>query len=386
MPPANVAPTAAFSVSAADLTATLDASGSADPDGSIASYAWDFGDGSTGSGKVVTHTYAAAGTRTVRLTVTDDKGATSSTTLSITVAAPVAPPGSTVLTDGSVVNARGIMTGTTHGVLVGGSYGSNSDPVDWEASAGRNLGVNRRFYTSSQVSSAVTAAQDALAHNRVPWISFKLPYTWEDMAAGKGDAWTLDLVKRLDALDGPVYLAFHHEPEGDGNITAWKQMQERLGPIVRSNSDNVAFTVVLTGWNQLYGDAQYRLDSMMPNTKVDLVGFDVYEKYGTNNSSGTMITKWTDFENDYFKPLSAWAAAHDMAWGLAETAYDDDAYAVKPDWISQNIALAEKYGAQAWAYFNTGLNNNASGSAWALETAGEQAAFKTGITGTASLG
>ena len=50
----------------------FDGSGSVDPDGSIVSYMWDFGDGSTGSGVTPTHTYAAAGDYTVTLTVVDN--------------------------------------------------------------------------------------------------------------------------------------------------------------------------------------------------------------------------------------------------------------------------------------------------------------------------
>ena len=45
---------------------------STDPDGRIESYAWDFGDGTTGSGVNVTHSYEAVGTYKVTLTVTDD--------------------------------------------------------------------------------------------------------------------------------------------------------------------------------------------------------------------------------------------------------------------------------------------------------------------------
>jgi len=60
--------------------------GSADPDGSIAGYAWSFGDGATGSGVAPQHTYAAAGTYTATLTVTDNLGATGQATASVNVA------------------------------------------------------------------------------------------------------------------------------------------------------------------------------------------------------------------------------------------------------------------------------------------------------------
>ncbi len=61
-------------------SATFDASSSLDPNGSIASYAWDFGDGSTGSGVSVSHTFAQDGAFTVRVTVTDGDGLTDSAT------------------------------------------------------------------------------------------------------------------------------------------------------------------------------------------------------------------------------------------------------------------------------------------------------------------
>ncbi len=78
-PVQNQPPTAAFTVACDALACSFDASGSSD-DGTIASYAWNFGDGSSGTGQTATHTYADAGDRTVRLTVTDDAGATGSTT------------------------------------------------------------------------------------------------------------------------------------------------------------------------------------------------------------------------------------------------------------------------------------------------------------------
>jgi len=82
-------PIAAFSASVKaaprGLPILFDASASMDPDGSIVSYAWDFGDGQTGAGISVTHAYATNGTFTVRLTVTDDLGAIDNTAGSIEI-------------------------------------------------------------------------------------------------------------------------------------------------------------------------------------------------------------------------------------------------------------------------------------------------------------
>ncbi|HYU05745.1 MAG TPA: PKD domain-containing protein [Thermoplasmata archaeon] len=65
---------------------TFNASASYDPDGTIASYAWTFGDGTNGSGRTVTHAYPDAGQYTVTLTVTDNGGLTAIHSETVTVA------------------------------------------------------------------------------------------------------------------------------------------------------------------------------------------------------------------------------------------------------------------------------------------------------------
>ena len=120
---------------------------------------------------------------------------------------------------------------------------------------GQQLGVRRTYYGATQVDKAVSVSKADLAMDRLPWISFKLPYSWAEMAAGKGDAWATDLAAKLNKLDGPVWLAFHHEPEGDGDIKQWTAMQAHLAPIVRAAAPNVAYTIVVTGYHQFYGSA-----------------------------------------------------------------------------------------------------------------------------------
>lgn len=82
-PPQNIPPTASFTAQCTELDCTVDASGSSDPDGTIASYGWDFGDGATASGMTAGHQYATSGTYTVTLTVTDDDAASGSTTRTV---------------------------------------------------------------------------------------------------------------------------------------------------------------------------------------------------------------------------------------------------------------------------------------------------------------
>jgi len=85
----NEPPTADFSVDPSSpvvgetVTVAADA---ADPDGSIASYEWEFGDGTTATGSTASTTYDAADDYAVALTVTDDDGATDTATQTVTVA------------------------------------------------------------------------------------------------------------------------------------------------------------------------------------------------------------------------------------------------------------------------------------------------------------
>lgn len=88
-PPPTGAPVADFTFfprsGAPPLLVTFDASSSYDADGSIVSYRWNFGDGATGAGQIVTHTYNRSGLFSITLTVTDNEGKTDSATRSLSL-------------------------------------------------------------------------------------------------------------------------------------------------------------------------------------------------------------------------------------------------------------------------------------------------------------
>jgi PKD repeat protein len=86
--PAPLPPVARFTSSCNEAACSFSGYGSYDPDGSIVSYAWSFGDGTVATGVVTpSHTYAGAGTYAVTLTVTDDDGLSNAQTQNVLVRA-----------------------------------------------------------------------------------------------------------------------------------------------------------------------------------------------------------------------------------------------------------------------------------------------------------
>jgi PKD repeat protein len=91
-PSPNASPVADFSYTCDGLACTFDGGDSYDPDGSLASFSWDFGDGNQGGSASTSHSYGSAGSYVVTLTVTDNAGATDSVETTVSVSGGGADP------------------------------------------------------------------------------------------------------------------------------------------------------------------------------------------------------------------------------------------------------------------------------------------------------
>ena len=162
---ANVAPTAAFTSAATNLKIDVDGTTSTDPDGTLASYAWNFGDNSTGTGATASHTYAAAGTYTVTLTVTDNAGTTNTTSKPVTVTAAAPTAIATDLFARTVAGGWGTsdpggawtMNGSSSLFSVNGSAGQIK-----MATAGAGPSVNLTTVSATELNGSVDIALDKL--------------------------------------------------------------------------------------------------------------------------------------------------------------------------------------------------------------------------------
>ena len=159
---ANALPTASFTATPttgrAPLPVAFDGRASADPDGTIGSYQWDFGDGQVGTGATTSHTYSAGGTFNARLTVTDNEGGTGTTTRTITVSAPVGNVRVTVQDANGVAVSGASVVATVGGVSKSGTTDASGAVLLTDVVAGTGtVQISRDTYVPKTLPVTVTS-------------------------------------------------------------------------------------------------------------------------------------------------------------------------------------------------------------------------------------
>ncbi|RZU34448.1 PKD domain-containing protein [Blastococcus saxobsidens] len=205
-PPApDAAPTAAFTSVVDGLAVAVDGSSSADAEGPVASYAWDFGDGGTASGATASHTYASAGEYPVTLTVTDSAGSTGRVTRQVTVTGPApdaAPTAAfTSVVDGLAVAVDGSSSADAEGPVASyawdfgdGGTASGARASHTYASAGEypvTLTVTDSAGSTGRVTRQVAVTGPAPADGLVAADAFDREVTGGWGPADLGGNWTV---------------------------------------------------------------------------------------------------------------------------------------------------------------------------------------------------
>jgi hypothetical protein len=301
--------------------------------------------------RTVTATATVTATRTV-------PGPTATVTATQTVAGPTATvtmPGSTATSTAGATPTATTPVGATR-PYVGAAIQGNGDPATVEAEAGRVLGLHRTYWNYSKVPASITQATADAKAGRIPWLSYKLSVSWADAASGAADDATRALAKQLATVPGEVWVALHHEPEGDGNLADWVAVQKRLLPLLHA-APNVRTTTILTAWDTFdSGNAAYSLSSLWPGSMVDIMGFDAYNPYGDANHPDK---GWTEMKH-YYDQIAPAAKARGVNWAIAETGYTDAAAAKDPDWLTRaydDMANRTDLPGLGLSYFDSNVNS-----------------------------
>jgi hypothetical protein len=284
-----------------------------------------------------------------------------------------AAPPTTTTTAAPAPPARGSFAGDPAvGTLYwGAAVGGNDDPARHEDPAGHVLTVRRTFFQwRHRTGYMVDTARADLAEGRLPWVSTKTP-SWAEMAAGDHDAAIDEMLRALDALNGPVWLTIHHEPEGGGGINAPddpagpaghvamnRRVRERMDAL---GTDNIALAPILMSWTWDPRSGRNASEWWAPGI-YDFLGVDHYEEQEASLVTGV----WYD--------VRRFAAARgvDVAvgeWGMRGT--DAAAGQRVRDWFDHAAAShADGRGARVIGLAAFDSHLNAPTGSWELR--GEQ--------------
>jgi PKD repeat protein len=207
----------------AGTEAVFSGAASYDPDGTIVSYAWDFGDGSTGNGMRATHSYAAEGTYTVSLTVTDNEGAQATDIISLATRSnqpPTADAGSDqTVVAGEQVVFSGAASHDPDGTIVSYSW----DFGDGTYAGGMSVTHTYAAGGTYNVSLTVTDNEYAQATDPIMITVTPAPPTNNPPTANAGGSRTIEATSPLGMtvlLDGSA----SSDPDGDTLTFTWNTL------------------------------------------------------------------------------------------------------------------------------------------------------------------
>jgi hypothetical protein len=217
---------------------------------------------------------------------------------------------------------------------------ADNDPFskisDLETTIGRGFDVHR--VRSDQANPNILAnnspVQDAIAHNRIPWLSIKMG-RWDQVASGVKDNQIDNLAERVKQLGHPIFLTVNYEPEDEtatnyttaDYVAAWRRYHNRFA---EAGVTNVSWGFVVKATSLDPNDGLYaNATAMYPGDDyVDWIGVDSYNML------------------------------YDLQAGYDHCKNNEKKNESKPKDVADLITNRSKYPCQSERYTNEGLTNN----------------------------
>jgi hypothetical protein len=155
---------------------------------------------------------------------------------------------------------------------------------------------------------AITKVGQDIAAGRVPWPSFKLTTngatktfdaTWAQAAAGTVDSRIIQILDGMSSAaggKGPIFVTWHHEPNGDGQTAAnYLAMNRHMQSLMAAYPNIVHVGAVLSAgyWQMSQGGGWNAVDWMRSDS-CDLFGLDIYNPWSPANGKA-----WTTVDQTW---------------------------------------------------------------------------------------
>lgn len=251
-------------------------------------------------------------------------------------------------------------------------YGASLPPSrsisQWEADLGARLAVHRSFFRRDGAAPLVAQSGDDLKMGRLPHVSIKPKGTWADIASGRRDQWLDGMIDGLAALDGPVFLTVHHEPENDAGADGMRAgdfvaMQQRVIKRAGQAAPNVTVVPVLMHWTFEPGRGDKDPKGwVVPEAQV--FGLDLYNPWSPGNGK-----EWRSFGSK-LEDVLPWADSRPIAIGEYGCHNDPSQPGRAADWMRAAFTYAREHNVVSMAYFNSALNSERT---WKLDGQREKA-------------
>ncbi len=249
------------------------------------------------------------------------------------------------------------------GSLYYGASVEGGDPAPLESMLHRRLTLFRSYEQATTPASAFAERASAdVGAGRIPLISTKVPGTWGDVADGKYDEWLIERIKALAAVDGPVWLAIHHEPQGDGSPSDWVLMQQHAHQLIEKYSSNIALVGILNGSSFQAGNGDPRAYYMPVGTGVDVMGFDAYNPWSPDNG-----LPWKSATQTLSPALTIQSWGYPVLVGEYGVRADPDRPERAARWLADAYRFGVAHGLVGMSYFDS--SENSSDGSWALDGA-----------------